>query len=243
MGVCNSGNAWNMEVFRGDRGIMSINFKKFFQKIWELIISIFHRKKQQETTIVNTSVATETVTSVTKYYLHPDFHYPECGIVFSPFFAKCALINRSEYTTQDFKDFIDEVARYNLANCMRSFLYGVWIPGSATSQVVHFPHPKRDGKFVLEEINQEWLNQLIDRVGYVVDRGITYRLIQDDECQLHHNHFEQWHWLCDQNNHGWFGKETYADKYGWTKWVHLSDPNFGTEEERRKYEATGEYIR
>ena len=104
---------------------MSINFKRFFLAVWDFILSLFRKKEQHETTVVNKSVVTETVTSVIKYYLHPDFHYPECGIVFSPFFAKCALINRSEYTTQDFRDFIDEAARYNLANCMRSFMYGV----------------------------------------------------------------------------------------------------------------------
>lgn len=173
-----------------------------------------------------------------------ELQFKTTGILVTPYFAKCGLINFMEYTTEDFYEFINIlVTPPYKANSIKCFLYGVWYPGGVTSRLIRFPHPKNSqGQFILNEIDGVYWDQLISRIRYAVDHGIAVRLIQDDNCQIE----RAWdhHWINPDNNTGWKGKPTYYDKYGWTHWVNYIDHNApgATPEELEMYTTNKDYI-
>lgn len=163
------------------------------------------------------------------------YGYP---IYMSPFFAKCIAINRTEYSWEKKAAFIDYIVVNVEANSVRMFAF---LP---FPKQCHIPHPKRDGKYVLEEINEEWRVELHRVIKYCVDRGLTVRLIITDSCGATTS-ARRWndHWLNPENNHGFRNKPTYWDQYGLLKWINYAVYDGScTPEEKERYETNRDYF-
>jgi len=174
------------------------------------------------------------------------YSYQQTGDFFSPLFCKGGLFLKNtleHYADADFKKMIDEVAANNYANIVPMFVW--YNAGASLNDQVNMPHLLLGGKYNLHTINMLWWNQVKERVKYCYDRNITISLIINDQGSI-----RRWDdlWLHQSNNSGWDedgdGNKTptYYDKYGWTKWVHLSDPDYGTPDERLWYGATRDYL-
>ncbi|MCK5615321.1 hypothetical protein KAR91_76360, partial [Candidatus Pacearchaeota archaeon] len=176
-----------------------------------------------------------------KTKLSEELEYHRIEKICSPFFLKGALCLRPDlenYTEEDFKAVIDYIAEHDLANVIRVLLimnFG-WELNAAE---ILMPHPIIDGLYDLHTINPVWEAQVFRRLDYMVERRITVRLIINDGSGLRAWHS---HYLDGDNNRGWDGRPTYRDRYGWTHWVHLSDPTYGTPDERARYKATRDYL-
>lgn len=162
------------------------------------------------------------------------------GKFFSPLFCKGGLFLKNtleHYTDADFRKMIDEVAANNYANIVPMFIW--YNAGASLNDQVNMPHLLLGGKHNLHTINMIWWNQVKERIKYCYDRNITVSIIINDQGTI-----RRWDdgWLHCENNSGWNGQETYFDHYGWTKWVHLSDPNYGNEDERARLAATRDYL-
>lgn len=169
--------------------------------------------------------------------LDPNISYQKTGRLVSAFFNKGGLFLKNtlpHYSDQSYGDYIDTIARDNLANNIRTFLYWHEHPE------VNMPHVKTNGKYELHEINPIWWNQVKWRVEYAIERGLTIRLILNDQSALR---YHDKHWIHPNNNWGWNGKPLYYDRYGWTHWHHYADrPDRCTAEEAERYAATRDYL-
>lgn len=178
------------------------------------------------------------ITIPQKYHVNQlwkKYGYP---IYISPFFAKCIGINRTEYKWEQKKAFIDFVVSNVEANAIRMFLA---IP---YPKECHIPHPKRNGKYVLEEINELWRAELYRVIKYCVDRRLHVRLIIADSSGTTVSQ-KRWnaHWLNPDNNHGFHGKPTYWDQYGLLKWINYAVYDGDcTPEERERYRTNRDYF-
>jgi hypothetical protein len=158
----------------------------------------------------------------------------------APFFGPDLLIQKTKevYDEDEFRWFIDRIARNNYANAIRMFAYGVWSRG--TEKGVRYPHPKREGKFVLYKPHKPYFNQVLRRLEYIVNAGIMPIIDIDDNCQLHTYPNSHWakHWLNPRNNiqgdtHPWSGS--------WYHWYEYNTPQSGMPD-WKKWKATGDYL-
>ena len=184
---------------------------------------------------------TETCDIHKKIKLSENLTYHKLGKIYSAFFLKgglCLKPNLENYTEEDFKTVIDYIAENDLSNVVRVFFW-MNFGWEANANEIVMPHPMVNGRYDLHTINPLWRDQIFRRLDYIVERRLTVRLIINDGCSNRGWHS---HWLDGDNNHGWNGKPTYQDKYGWTHWVHLQDPNYGNPDERARYAATRDYL-
>lgn len=147
-------------------------------------------------------------------YATPDW-FPPYGNVF----AKCALINKAEYSEEDFIKFIDWLAENNACNCLKVFLEGQW--GYDTYDLIHLPHPynSRTREFNIMKFNMEWWETILKRLHEIEKRKIRPIVITDWLVNNMHSH-----WLAQDRNTGWYGQKTYWDKdYGLWQWEEYAD--------------------
>jgi len=129
-----------------------------------------------------------------------------------------AVFNQPHYHERDFKQYINEAASENWFNVMRAF--GWYNAGAAKNHEINMPHPLVNGLFDLHTISMRWWEQVERRIEYVAERGGLVSFNIDDQGTT-----RRWNdlWLHESNNHGWNGRKTYFDPYGWFKWVHYAD--------------------
>lgn len=181
-----------------------------------------------------------------KTKLSENLTYHKTGKIYSAFFLKgglCLKPDLENYTEEDFKTVIDYIAKHDLSNVIRVFFW-MNFGWEANAKEIVMPHPIVNGRYDLHTINPLWEAQVFRRLDYMVERRLTVRLIINDGCGIRGWHS---HWLDGDNNWGWRDKNgelkpTYRDKYGWTHWVHLQDPNYGNPDERARYAATRDYL-
>ena len=181
--------------------------------------------------------------------LPEEWTYKALKRVYSAYFLKGALClqpTRINYEEEYYFEVIDTIAKYHLSNDARAFF---WLNESekANREELLVPHPletriinnKKITKYNLHIIDPAWENQVFNHLDFNATRRITTDVIVNDGHSI-----RNWasHWLNGDNNWGWHDRPTYLDKYGWTHWVHLNDPNYGNEDERARYEATRDYL-
>ena len=184
--------------------------------------------------------------------LDKDLHWHRLRKIFSTFFFKGGLTLRTDlpnhkvlkhYTDKAFRDVVDYIAKHNFSNVIRVIGMANYAAGKDGVDQHLAPHPiDSNGIFDLHTINKTWEDQARWRLEYMVERGLTVRYIFNDQSSVN-GWFK--HWLNQDNNHGWNGKPTYDDRYGWFKWVHTDTYTAEecTDERREWYRATGEYIK
>jgi len=147
--------------------------------------------------------------------LHAEFNRP---IYLTTWLFPAVLIYKKS-TFEEYRDFIDTLVKNDYGNALRFFSAGVW--EKHTVKNVRYPFVKKNGKFDLEKINPEWLEESLRRIRYFVRCGgtVVYTLI--DGCSMYMNRDGWWkyHWWNGKNNINGTNTESKSVKhmYNWTE--------------------------
>lgn len=111
-----------------------------------------------------------------------------------------SLLISKKASWEGYKKFIDTLIELDGPNSYRAFAAAVW--EQETVNIVRFPFLKVNGKFDLEQMNPEWLDETLRRIEYFVNRGgvVIYTLI--DRCSMYENRNGWWkfHWWNGNKN-------------------------------------------
>lgn len=120
---------------------------------------------------------------------------------------------------EGYKEFIDIMVENDYGNSLRVFAFGSW-EGDWTHNL-RFPFKKINGKFDLEQMDPEWLEETLRRIEYFVERGgaVIYTLI--DKCSMYMNRAGFWNrhpWNGDNNINGTHEEsKAVGYMYNWTE--------------------------
>ena len=225
-----------------------------FKKVWVLICtdtgyeanSLCPRTEWKEFVIGTIPTECERHKAPKKTEFDMNLSYQETGNIFGAFNCKGGLFlkanHQDHYREKDFRQFIDEVAKADLANVIRMFLW--YNAGDAKNDQINMPHPvMMSGQYDLHSWNYEWRDQVVNRLDYMANKQITIELKMVDQSSVN-----RWydHWLCKDRNLGWNRCDTYPDRHGFFKWVHYAKghplESLATPEEVEAYTATELYL-
>jgi len=150
------------------------------------------------------------------------YRYFNSGIICSPFYIPDIIINKSEFTEDDFKGFIRKIADENLANVLRFDPWGIWRPAEVTSKVIFFMHPKINGKYNLHDWDPVWKDQVLRRIAYIREAEIVPCIDFANNSHYHMPDPWRWHWLYRENNDGYNGLRTHTDSRVYTHFYEWS---------------------
>lgn len=130
-----------------------------------------------------------------------------------------AVLIYKEATFEGYRKFIDTLVKNDYGNAIRAFSAGVW--EKHTVKRVRFPFVKKKGKFDLEQINQEWLEESLRRIRYFLNCGGTFVYTLIDGCSMYMNRDGWWkyHWWNGDNNINGTHAESKSVRhmYNWTE--------------------------
>lgn len=100
-----------------------------------------------------------------------DFQLKNFKKIIATTFIPDLLINKEEFTYDDFTAYIDKAVRLNAFNVVRAHIYAVW--SAEVNQLIYMPHPRIDGKYDLTKYVKKYQDTIVKRLKYIKETGIV----------------------------------------------------------------------
>ena len=129
-----------------------------------------------------------------------------------------ALLIYKEASFEGYTRFVNTLVENDYGNTLRAFSAGIW--EKDTIKKIRLPFIKKKGKFDLERMNPEWLEEFLKRIRYFVNCGGTFIYTLIDGCSMHGGDgWWKYHWWNGQNNINGTNEDSNAVRhmYNWAE--------------------------